>query len=273
MTKGHSGNYHQRINALDLVTGAQLFGGPTEIAASYPGTGDNSTNGNVVFASGQYAERSGLLEWKGVIYTAWTSHCDSTPYTGWIIGYNASTLKQTSILNVTPNGSEGAIWMSGAGLSAGDTKMYFLDANGTFDTSLDSNGFPVNHDFGNAAIALSLNQSGLYVEDYYATDTTVQQSKEDTDFGSGGLLLLPLITDNSGNQHQLGVGAGKDHNIYVMDLTNMGHYHANGGTSIRSSQRPCPTGNGARLLTLTIRSTTAETATILRHSQSPTLNW
>ena len=40
-----------------------------------------------------------------MIYTGWTSHCDIQPYTGWVIAYSADTLKQTGVLNLTPNGS------------------------------------------------------------------------------------------------------------------------------------------------------------------------
>ena len=39
MTKDSGGSYHQRLHALDLTTGAELSGGPTEIQATYPGTG------------------------------------------------------------------------------------------------------------------------------------------------------------------------------------------------------------------------------------------
>jgi hypothetical protein len=229
MTKNGSGKYLQRINALDLTTGAQLFGGPRLITASYPGTGDNSSGGNVVFDPGQYEERVGLLEWHGAIYTAWTSHCDHRPYTGWIIGYDASTLSQTAVVNLTPNGNSGGVWMGGAGIAAGETKMYILDGNGTFDTTLNSSGFPSQGDFGNAALALTLGKSNdLYISDYYATDTTVQQSNADIDFGSGGIVLFPA-QDNAGNNRQLGVAAGKDHNIYLIDTANMGRYHPNGG--------------------------------------------
>ena len=81
MTKDSSGNYHQRINALDLTTGAQLFGGPQEVTGTYASGG-----ASVSFSPGQYAERAALLEWNGSIYTSWTSHCDSAPYTGWMHG-------------------------------------------------------------------------------------------------------------------------------------------------------------------------------------------
>ena len=118
MSKDNSGNYHQRLHALDITTGAELTGSPVTIQASFPGTGANSSNGNVIFAPAQYLERAGLLLMNHVIYTSWGSHCDYQPYTGWLISYNESTLQQASVLNVTPNGGDGAIWMSGAGLAA-----------------------------------------------------------------------------------------------------------------------------------------------------------
>ncbi len=31
------------------------------------------------------------------------------PYTGWVIGYDAASLQQASVLNLTPNGQMGAI--------------------------------------------------------------------------------------------------------------------------------------------------------------------
>ena len=246
MSVDESGNYHQRLNALDLTTGTQLFGGPTEIHASYPGTGDSSTDGRVIFEPRHYAERAALLKWNGDIYTAWTSHCDERPYTGWVISYDESTLKQTAVLNVTPNGSQGAVWMSGAGLAAISTGVFFLDANGTFDTTLNDEGFPVKGDFGNAFIKFDRTSSGeLQVVDYYATDTTVQQSDVDHDLGSGGVILLPPVSDNAGNQHYLAIGAGKDTNIYVVDRRNMGKYHPNGGYLYQTLTGALPQGERA----------------------------
>jgi len=228
-TKDRAGKYHHRLNALSIHTGEQLFGGPTDIEASYPGTGADSSSGKVIFKSGQYAQRPALLEWQGQIYIAWGSHCDNSPYTGWIMSYDAGTLQQASVLNVTPNGNDGAIWMSGAGPAANNTSIVLLDANGTFDTDLNNLGFPEHGNFGNAFLQLARSGSALQVKDYYETDSTVYESKNDIDLGSGGAILLPTQVDNHGIQHSLAVGAGKDQYIYLVDLANMGKFHPNGG--------------------------------------------
>lgn len=225
MSKDGAGNYHQRLHALDVTTGAEEFGGPQNIQASFQGTGDNSAGGNVVFAPGQYAERAGLLLLNGVVYTGWTSHCDIRPYTGWIMGFDQSTLSRVSLLNVTPNGNEGSVWMSGAGLAA-DTSgnVFVLDANGTFDTTLDANGFPSQGDFGNAFLKISTANNGLAVADYFEMFNQGAENGSDEDLGSGGALVLPDLTDSLGHTRHLAVGAGKDSNIYVVDRDAMGKF-------------------------------------------------
>jgi hypothetical protein len=228
MSKDGSGNYYQRLHALDLALGSELFGGPVEVQATYPGTGDNSNGTDVVFDPEQYAERSALLLLNGVIYTGWTSHCDIRPYTGWIMGYSESTLAQTSVLNVTPNGDAGSIWMAGAGLAADSSgNIYFLDANGDFDTSLNASGFPGDGDYGNAFMKLSTSGNQLAVADYFEMDNGVEESDNDTDLGSGGTIVLPDLSDGSGNTWHLAVGAGKDQNLYLVNRDAMGKFSAN----------------------------------------------
>jgi outer membrane protein assembly factor BamB len=225
MSKDGAGNYHQRLHALDATTGAEEFGGPAEIQASFPGTGDGSSGGKVIFAPGQYEERAGLLLMNGIVYTAWTSHCDIRPYTGWIMGFDQSTLSQLSVLNVTPNGAGGAVWMGGTGLAA-DTSgnIFLLDANGTFDSSLDGNGFPSQGDFGNAFLKIST-ASKLAVADYFEMFNQSEENASDEDLGSGGALLLPDLQDSSMQTHHLAVGAGKDSHIYVVDRDAMGKFN------------------------------------------------
>ncbi len=232
MTKDASGGYHHRLHALDLTTGAELPGSPTEISASYPGTGANSQNGKVIFDPAQYAERVGLLLLNGTIYTGWTSHCDIAPYTGWVMGYSEATLGQTTLLNLTPNGSDGSIWMSGFGLAADSaSNIYFLDANGTLDSGFSANGFPSQMDFGNAIVKLSTT-GGLAVNDFWEPDNTVAESAADVDLGSGGAMLLPDLADNSGTVHHLLVGAGKDHNIYIANRDNLGKFNPSSNSNL-----------------------------------------
>lgn len=232
MSLDKSGGYHQRLHALDIATGAELHT-PTEIHASYPGNGANSSSGKVIFDPGQYAERAGLLLMNGAIYLAWTSHCDEDPYTGWLMSYSESTLQQTSVLDVTPNGSEGSIWMAGSGIAAGPFgSIFVLDANGTFDTTLDAKGFPINGDYGNGFLNIATANNKLSVAGYFEDMNTVSESNSDTDLGSGGALVLPDIKDDAGKVHQLAVGAGKTGNIYVVNRNAMGRFNPHNDNAV-----------------------------------------
>lgn len=228
MTLDSSGNYHQRLHALDATTGAEQAGSPAEIKATYPGTGQNSSGGNVVFDPKQYAERAALLLLNGNIYMGWTSHCDGLPYTGWLMAYSETTLQQTAVLNLTPNGSQGSIWMAGAGPAADSSgNIYFLDANGTFDTTLNASGMPSSSDLGNAFLKVSTANGGLAVADYFEEYNGVSLSANDLDLGSGGMLVLPNMQDGSGNTVQLAIGAGKDGKIFLVNRDSMGKFNAN----------------------------------------------
>jgi hypothetical protein len=226
MSKNASGTYFQRIHALDISNGAEEFGGPTNVAASFPGTGDNSTAGQVVFDPGRYKERAGLLLLNGVVYTAWSSHCDVRPYTGWLMGYDEKTLAQTSVLNLTPNGAAGSFWNSGAGPAAeASGNIIALQANGTFDATLNAQGFPSQQNFGNCFLKVSTTNRQLAVADYFAPFNVGSEDSADTDLGSGGALVLPDVTDSLGRTRHLAVGAGKDAHIYVVDRDNMGKFN------------------------------------------------
>lgn len=241
MSKDSSGNYHQRLHALDATSGAELLGGPIDIAAKYPGTGDNSSNGYVIFDPSQYKERAGLLMIGSTVYLSWASHCDFRPYTGWIMGYNASNLKQTTVLNITPNGNEGAIWNSGAGMAADSSgNIFLLDANGVFDTNLNGSGFPSEGDYGNAFLRLTT-KGGLAVADYFEMYNQADENNTDTDLGSGGTLLTTQ-KDSNGKTWQLAVGAGKDSNLYVVDRTNMGKFNSNGNNIYQELNGVLPGG-------------------------------
>jgi outer membrane protein assembly factor BamB len=231
MSKDPASTYHQRLHALDLVTGAELAGSPTEIAASYPAAGGGTTT----FNPGQYEERAALLLLNGTLYTSWTSHCDIAPYYGWIIAFSAASLARTAILNVAPNsgGSGPAIWMSGGGPAADAAgNIYLLTANGVFDTAMDANGFPKSQDYGNSFLKISTAGGTLSVVDYFTMFNETAESTADQDLGSGGEMLLPDLTDSNGTVRHLAIGAGKDGNIYVVNRDSLGKFNASGNQQI-----------------------------------------
>ena len=223
MSKDASGGYYQRLHALDPATGAELFGGPVGISATYPAAGGGTTT----FDPGQHAERAALLLSQGVLYTSWTSHCDNTPYGGWVIAYDPKTLARTAVLNLAPNSAERgpSIWMSGGGPAADAAgNVYLLTANGVFETTLDAKGYPSGQDYGNSFVRLASGAGTLSVADYFTMKNELAESSADRDLGSGGAMLLPDLTDAAGTVRHLMVGAGKDGNLYVVDRDSMGKF-------------------------------------------------
>jgi hypothetical protein len=129
-----AGNYVQRLHALDITTGVEKFGGPVVLAGSVPGTGSGSSGGMVPFDALRENQRPGLLLSNGVVYIVFASHNDISPWHGWVLGYNATTLQQDLIYNATPNSNGGGIWQGGGGLATDATgNIYFATGNGDFD--------------------------------------------------------------------------------------------------------------------------------------------
>ena len=239
MSLDKSSNYHQRLHALDVTTGAELLNGPTEIAATFP-----NSAGTTTFDPGQYVERAALLLSGGMIYTSWTSHCDIPPYSGWVIAFKQSDLTRAAVVNVAANSGVAltgvpagdntsdstngpAIWMSGDGPGADAAgNIYFLTGNGRFETTPDANGFPSQGDYGNSFVKASLSGGNLAVTDYFATFDEVHLSAQDLDLGSGGEMLLPDLMDSTNTVKHLVVGAGKDGKVYLVDRDNMGKFNS-----------------------------------------------
>jgi hypothetical protein len=223
--------YHQKLHALSLADGSELAGSPVEIQASFPGNGPgNDGERHVIFEPADYKERAALLMHNNVIYTAWASHCDIAPYTGWIIGYRVNGLGRVLVLNVDPNGHPASKFLpdgsgnsfsgSGAGLSADNNGfLYGLTESGPFGEP-SPNGFPKNDDYGDTFVKLS--SWHLNVVDYFTPYNQAEQVVADTPLGSGGTLILPNMVTASGEIVHLAVGAGRDGNIYVVNRDRMG---------------------------------------------------
>lgn len=195
----------------------------------------------MIFNPAQYKERASLLLSGSTVFLAWASHCDIRPYTGWIMGYNINSLAQTTVLNLTPNGNEGAIWGAGAGMAADCCgNIFVLDTNGVFDATLNASGFPANGNYGNAFLRIA-SSGKLAVADYFEMHNQAQENGSDTDLGSGGTLLTNQ-QDSTGKSWYLAVGAGKDSNLYVVDRSNMGKFHSSSNQIYQQLSNALPGG-------------------------------
>ncbi len=215
-----------RLHALDVTTGAEKPGSPVEIQASVPGRGDGNTS--VQFKPWLHKERAGLLLLNGVVYTAWSSQCDSGNYHGWIIGYDAATLRQTAVFADTPNWDAGAFWQAGAAPAAdADGNIYAVSANGTFDANMGGS------DLGESVLKLAAGKN-LTVTDYFAPYNAGALSEKDKDLGSSGALLLPDGTGSAAHPHLLIMGS-KSGSVYLLDRDRLGHFQPDGDTQIVQS--------------------------------------
>jgi hypothetical protein len=221
MSQNSAGNIIHRLHALDLTNGSELFGGPTTITATYPGTGGNSSGGVVNFLPSVQHDRAALLESGNTIYTAWSGlFGDCGAYSAWVIAFDAGTLKESSAIDLVPNNAGGGMWMGGGGPAA-DTagNVYVIAGNGFGDTP------GTNSSYGNSFLRLSTS-SGLQVADYFTPFNTLSEDSVDADFGSAGPLLLPDLVDASNVTWHLAVGAGKDGNLYVLNRDNLGQFNS-----------------------------------------------
>jgi hypothetical protein len=213
-----SGEYVQRLHALDITTGAEKFGGPTVIAATVQGTGTGSVDGLITFDPKIQNQRAALLLQNGLVYIAWGSHCDQGAFHGWLMGYDYKALVPRVVWMTTPNGTDGAIWESGSGPAADTKSVYIPVANGTFDASTGGN------DYGQTLVKLSAPNLGvLSVEDYFTPFNGPNLNKGDWDLGSGGAMLL---SDQPLGPHlHLLIQGDKRGNIYLVDRDNMGQFN------------------------------------------------
>lgn len=216
--------YHQLLHALDITTGSEKFSGPVEILASVAGTGTGSSGSMLKFDPLIQNQRSALLLENGHVVISWASHCDNGPYHGWLMSYSASSLAAEAVLNTTPDGTWGGIWMSGDGPATDSSgNIYFATGNGTFDANQAS---APNTDYGDSIVKVGPPSGGTFpVLSYFSPSNEMTLENGDIDLGSGGLVLLPDVTVGGVSKSYL-VQAGKDGDIFLADRSALGGFSA-----------------------------------------------
>jgi hypothetical protein len=198
-------SYIERLYALDLATGQPKF---------QPNWKEISTP---TFSSLWGNQRAALLLDNGNIYVAFGSHDGLGNYSGWLFGYDASTLQQNMAFDVTPTTNlGGGIWQSGGGPSADlNHNIYVATGRGKFEAYL---GVP---DYGESF--LRLNTTGPLSVDYFTPCDEDMLFVKGQDIGSSAPILLP---DSAGTvlQPHLMIGGAKNGSLYVLNRDNLGGF-------------------------------------------------
>ena len=146
--------------------------------------------------------------------------------------YDATELTQTAVLNDTPNGASGGIWMDGTGAALdADGNMFVSTGNGTFDDT--NNVVPPlapNNDFGETF--LNVNPTTLAVQDFYAPSQTTTWSEEDLDLASAGVTVLPDGVGPTAHPNVL-IGSDKSGHLYMIDRNNMSGYFSSADNMVQ----------------------------------------
>jgi hypothetical protein len=224
-----NGSVVQYLHAIDVGSAAEKFGGPVQINATVPGAAKDGNGTTVSFNARWQNQRAALLLENGHVVIGWGSHCDFTPWHGWIMSYSASTLAQEAVWNSSPNGNPNTpdkvgcngIWIAGSGVAADTNGNLFVPiGNGNFNAG---SSFGLT-DYGDSVVRLNPITGGtLTVGDYFTPYNQADLQNDDQDVGSGGLILLPTLPSG----RQLLVSDGKQGTIYLLDRTNLGQYCPN----------------------------------------------
>jgi hypothetical protein len=210
-----NGQFFQYLHALDVTTLSDKLA-PVSITATVPGSGYDASNGYVTFNPLLSFQRPALLLDGSHVVIGWGSQCDHNPWHGWLISYDSTSLALEGVRNMSPNGGQNGIWMSGSGPAADASgNIYFATGNGPWDGSTN---------YGDSVVKVGPPASGTFpVLDYFTPYDQASLSSDDADLGSGGVMLLPTLSSGL----QLLTAMGKQGIMYVLKQGNLGKYCPN----------------------------------------------
>jgi hypothetical protein len=232
---GSSGPAAWYMTAYNVLTGAVVSGFPTELQ----GTAQNDPN--ETFDATTQQQRPGLLLTDGVVYAAFGGHCDDPPFEGWVFG--VSTTGQTTARWIDTDASSygPGIWQSGVGLmSNAPGSIFFVSGNG-FSPTVAVPGHDPPVSFGESAVHLEVQPNGtLEPVDFFAPFDASELDTWDGDFGAGALIGLPPAQFGTPSMPNLGVVAGKEGYVYLLNLDNLGGFEQGTGGGDNVVQRLGP---------------------------------
>ncbi len=218
------GNPEYRIHALDLSSLTDKMP-PVVVSASHK----LSNNSNFQFNARFQRQRPALLLSKGNVYAGFGSFCDFSANVsrGWLLGWTAGTLTPLAAnqLNDTQATSPdsfflSSVWMSGYGPAADpDGNIYFVTGNSDYSGTTYDGSTNIQESVVKLAPDLSK------VLDIFTPSNQGNLDQGDTDFGSGGAMLVPA---QEGSTPHLVAAAGKDGRMFILDRNSLGGYTPGG---------------------------------------------
>jgi iron transport multicopper oxidase len=193
------------MDALNVTTGLEQPGFPVPLS----GTADN--NSGVSFDPTTQQQRPGLLLMNGVVYAGFGSHCDHTPWQGWVFGVSsAGQVTARWVDNVS--GSDGAgIWQAGVGLTSDGSGSILLSTSNDASPTTPAPGNSPPSNFGESIVRLHVEPDGtLTPVDFFAPFDAQQLDQYDADFGSGAVVGLPDANFGTPALPHLAVAVGKE---------------------------------------------------------------
>lgn len=214
-TKESGTNYVFRLHALDVTTGAERAGSPVVIQPSG-------------FVPLLHKQRTALLLANGIVYSAWSGHCDAGAYHGWILAHDATTLAMVGVFNTTPNDQGASFWSGGAGPAADtDGNIYAVSANGDFDGNIAAARY-------DESVLRFPPGSSLSVADMFTPFNKTALDAGDLDIGSSGAILLPDEVGSAAHPHLL-FTSGKEGRLYLLDRQSLGGAQTGSDTAALAS--------------------------------------
>jgi hypothetical protein len=239
-TLARNGKAEQWLRSVDITTGKDFGAGSMQIVASVPGDGKGTVNGQIPFDPSLQNQRPGLALLNGNVLISWGSFSDFGVYHGWLMAYDAATLKQVAVFNPTPqaqpndvaggvadHGGGGSFWGGGAALAIdSDGSIFVVSADGS--NNADTGG----HNFGDSVLKVQLNGNTFQVVDWFSPANRDCIDEADLEIGSGGVALLP---SEVGAGKNVAAVISKEGRLFILDRASLGHFNAAGDTQVPAS--------------------------------------
>jgi len=216
-------NADWKLQAISAATGEEEPGYPLPIE----GTPANTPG--IPFDASHQQQRPGLLLLNGVVYMAFGSDCDITPYRGIVIGVSTATHKIVTMWSDeagvgTDENSQAGIWQAGGGLvSTASNQIILATGNGVSPEPAASNAPPET--LSESVIGLGVEPNGtLKPRQFFSPSDAPELDANDEDLGSGGPIALPTEYFGTKSIPHLLVQIGKDGRVFLINQDDMGGY-------------------------------------------------